>query len=107
MIETGFLSTKDQHYNQAKIVIGGRPAPIPPNQYGANASGSGLFGAPAHPFGALPLYGAQPAGGPGLFGGAPQLKGQINKVLKIEKIMNNNIFDKFTLELRKTLKKYT
>ena len=116
MIETGFLSTKDQQYNQRGIVFGGGPAPLPPNQYGANASrglfganasGSGLFGAPAHPFGALPLYGAQPAGGPGLFGGAPQLKGQINKVLKIEKIMNNNIFDKFTLELRKTLKKYT
>ena len=66
MIETGFLSTKDQKYNQAKIVIGGGPAPV-------NVSGGG----------------------------------QIKKVLKIEKIMNNNIYDKFTLELRKTLKKYT
>ena len=45
--------------------------------------------------------------GGGLFGGGGRIGGNsIDKVLKIEKIMNNNIFDKFSLELRKTLKKY-
>ena len=113
MIEKGFLETKDQDYRRGGGLFGAAPVnpprpkpnvfgnPNPVGGFGNPPPGGGLFGSSARRNPPPPVFGG---GGGGLFGrGGP---GTINKVLKIEKIMNSNIFDKFTLELRKTLKKY-